>query len=82
MARTGAPYSELDVARLVRFDPRRHAVICAMALLGGSETVVGVGEIALDADEPTLLIVDRDRCDGLDDLLSALLRALRDARAA
>jgi hypothetical protein len=77
---------ELELARLVGFDPRRRLVICATGLIGSAETVLGVGaiEIAADAD-PWLLVID-DRAEGLGSLLAdALLgraQALLRARAA
>jgi hypothetical protein len=42
--------------RLVRFDPRRRAVICALEL----EEVVGVGTIELQRDAAPDLVVARD----------------------
>lgn len=64
---------ELELARLVGFDPRRRLVICATALIGSRETVLGVGaiDLAVDAD-PWLLVVD-DRAAGLGPLLADAL---------
>ena len=59
----------LGLARLVRGDPRRRVVICATALVRGSETVVGVGAIDVSATEPSLLVVDELVTDGLSGLL-------------
>ena len=59
----------LDVARLVRFDPRRRAIICATALIDATETMIGVGAIDLDAAEPHTLVV----ADELDGALRELL---------
>jgi hypothetical protein len=76
---------ELELARLVGFDPRRRLVICATALIGSAETVLGVGAIDLAPDADPWLLVD-DRIEGLGPLLAdALLgrsRALLRARAA
>ncbi len=50
--------SQLELARLVRFDPRHRLVICATALIDARETIVGVGAIGLGprrAPEPDLL---------------------------
>lgn len=80
MARTGAPCSELRLARLVRFDPREKMVICA--LLDTTEVVVGVGAIPFDSDRPELLLVDEQLGEALDELLSSSLRQLQRARAA
>lgn len=69
------PASDLELTRLVRYDPRRRAVICATAPLGGTETIVGVGaiDLALDA-EPDTLVVDERLTRGLAELLFAALR--------
>jgi hypothetical protein len=89
--RTGEPLTEIGLARLVRFDPRRWIVICATALIDGHERLVGVGAIALHGVEaedasPYLLAVDGDVTDGLEDLLCRALlgraRALARSRAA
>jgi hypothetical protein len=77
---------ELELARLVAFDPRRRLVISATALIGSAETVLGVGAIDLAADaDPWLLVVD-EQAEGLGPLLAdALLgraQALLRARAA
>jgi hypothetical protein len=55
-ARLGLPLDEVGARRLLRFDLRRERVICALAWIGGTETLVGVassgaaGEV-LAADE-------------------------------
>ncbi len=65
--------SQLDLARLVRADPRRRVTICATALLGAAETVVGVGSIEVGMAEPDLLAVDADLTGGLVPLLTDTL---------
>jgi hypothetical protein len=82
VARTGAQYSELDVARLVRFDPRRRMVVCASELFEGTELVVGFGAIRLDSDRPELVVADERLGEQLDELMSNSLRQLQRARAA
>jgi hypothetical protein len=79
LARTGVePFEELELARMVRSDPRRRVVVCATALLGSTELVIGVGALDVDAADPELLIVDRELTDGLDELLrEALLQRAR-----
>lgn len=77
MGRVGHQPDELEIARLVRFDPRTRVVICATALLGSTDTVVGFGSIGLDANphsEPEALLVDEQLTDGLDKLLTRALR--------
>jgi hypothetical protein len=84
LERQGFAPDELDLARLVRFDPRRRLVICATALIETAESVVGVGVIDLEQDDraPALLVVDDLATDGLAQLLSDALvgRALALAR--
>src|SRR5437764_15444393 len=65
----GHKAEQLDVARLVRFDPRGRCVICATGLVDGRERVVGVGAIALGEREPELVVVDETLTEGLRELL-------------
>ena len=75
-AREEIPVHELSLARLVSFDLLTMLVLCAAALIDGRETVLGIGAIELDRPaHPTLLVVDQDRTDGLDDLLAGALVA-------
>jgi hypothetical protein len=70
----GIEPTELELARLVRYDPRRRAVICATAPIGGTELIVGVGAIELEEKAPPeTLVVDESLTDGLADLLAAAL---------
>ena len=58
--------SEVEVARLLAFDPGSRAVICACAPVDAHETVVGIGAIELRAGaEVDTLVVDEARTDGL-----------------
>ena len=75
LQRPGSDPAALDIARLVRFDPRRRVVICATALLGSAETILGVGAIDLDALEPDVVIVDDALTEGLGELLTRALTA-------
>jgi hypothetical protein len=86
--RHGIDPGELELARLVAFEPRRRVVICATALIGSQETIVGIGSVELadgEDPEPHVLVVD-ERASGLGPLLAdALLgraEALLRARAA
>jgi hypothetical protein len=72
----GRTRDELELARLVDLDLRRRFVLVATALIGTTETVVGVGAIELGdpmATEPRLLLVDEDLTEGLDELLAEAL---------
>lgn len=85
LERRGVPASELSLDRLVRYDPWRRAVMCASALVGGTETIVGIGAIDLvDGAEPDTLVVDERLTDGLGELLGGALvrRAQAHARHA
>jgi hypothetical protein len=86
LGQLGTEPEDLEVGRLVRFDPRRRVVICATALIDGTEKLVGIGSIEVGQCEPDKLVVDQVLTDGLDELLVAALngraRALARARAA
>jgi hypothetical protein len=72
----GRQPEDLELARLVRFDPRGRIVIVATALVDRMETVVGVGAIELESGSdqlPTFVLVDEHRTEGLEELLSAAL---------
>ncbi len=72
----GTSLDELELARLVRFDPRRRFVACATALIESREEIVGIGAIGLGEDastEPDLLVVDESRASGLEELLRGAL---------
>ncbi len=69
-AREGIPVHELSLARLVSFDLLTMLALCATALVDGREMILGVGAIELDRpSEPTLIVVDEARTDGLRELL-------------
>jgi len=77
--RLGLRADSFEIGRLVRTDPRQQIVICATALVGSAETLVGVGAIRLEEagagtePEPTLLLVDGALTEGLDELLAGAL---------
>jgi hypothetical protein len=76
LVRCGVSPEQLEPGRLVRFDPRRRAVICALALIDSRETLVGLGAIELDGNPDTqadVLVVDERVTEGLEDLLVAAL---------
>lgn len=66
---------DLELARLVSFDPRDRCVICATGLIEGAERLIGVGSIPLDGDgaEPEWLIIDPASPPGLRSLLIGAL---------
>jgi hypothetical protein len=72
----GLEPDEFEIARLVRFDPRRRIVICATALINAAETVIGVGAIDLDSGGtglPHLVLVDEHLTEGLEHLIGDAL---------
>ncbi len=73
LAAHGSSTPDLDAARLTKSDPRRCVVICATALVGGAETLVGVGAIEVGADEPDVLVTDSGLTEGLEHLLRQAL---------
>ena len=74
--RQGIAVHELSLARLVSFDLLTMLVLCATALIDSRETVLGMGAIELDRPtEPTVVVVDEDETDGLDELLTDALVA-------
>jgi hypothetical protein len=83
--RQGLQPCELELERLVRADPRRRLVICATALIGSAETVVGVGVIGLDpaaaGTGPELVLVDEQLTEGLQELLTDALVGRADVLA-
>jgi hypothetical protein len=83
LERRDVPVCEVDVERLLRFDPQRQVVICATAPIGGTETLVGIGAIDReDGAEPHTLVVDERLTDGLGELLAEALSARAQARVA
>jgi hypothetical protein len=73
--------SGVEAGTLVRIDPRRRIVICATALIGTAETLVGVAAMDAGAAEPNLVCVDEALADGLSDLLERALAARASALA-
>lgn len=88
--RQGLTVTGLELARLLRSHPRERVVICATALIGSAEMIVGVGVIELGdkalAQEPTWVVADQQATEGLEELLHEALvgraRALARTRAA
>jgi N-acetylglutamate synthase-like GNAT family acetyltransferase len=69
LADHGQSASEVEIAHLVRADPRRRVVLCATAPLNGTETLVGFGALDLEGDVDTLVIDERLAGEGLGALL-------------
>jgi hypothetical protein len=82
LERQGLEVDDLELARLLRFDPRCRAVICASALIGLTETIVAVGSIDLDSQSPDMVVADAAAGDGLRELVASALTSRARARAA
>jgi hypothetical protein len=82
LERRGVGATDLDLRRLLAYDPWRRAVLCAFAPLGGVPTLVGLGAIDLRADaEVDTLVVDDRVAAGLGPLLGEVLEHRAQAHA-
>jgi len=78
----GLEPDQLELSRLVRFDPHHRLVIAATALIGSAETLVGIGSIELadgPGGGPAFVLVDEVATEGLEDLLADALFGRADA---
>lgn len=72
--RLGLYAEDFEIARALRFDPRREAVACATTWVSGTEVLVGYGAIALGTDAPHLLVSDEALAPGTGQALADVLR--------
>ncbi len=78
----GIATGELELSRVLRFDPRERAVAVALEPAPGGERVVAVAAIDLRAGaEPDLLVADPGRGPALPTLLAGALVARAAAHA-
>ena len=85
LAERGIDATELELRRLLQFDPARRRVACAFAPVDGRETLVGVAAIDLEPEASVdTLVVDERLTDGLGELMVGVLgeRAARSRRVA
>jgi hypothetical protein len=83
LERRGLPADELDVQRLLAFDPARRHVLCALAPIDGTEVLAALGAIDVGGDAPDVLVVDDRFAPGLADVLGrVLIERSRSRRAA
>jgi hypothetical protein len=61
LTRLGVQADDLDVARILRFDPRGRTVVCATVWTGTTETVAGIVAGQRGADGPDLLLADEQQ---------------------
>jgi hypothetical protein len=73
LERRGVPAGELELRRLLAFDPSRRHVLCALAPIEGQDTLVGLGAIDAGADAPDVLVVDERLARGLGEVLGRVL---------
>ena len=71
--RRGVLADDLELQRLLAFDPARHHVLAALAPINGQDALVGIGAIANGADAPDTLVVDERLTDGLGELIGLVL---------
>ena len=72
LERRGVNSGDLELQRLLAFDPGRRHVLAAFAPLEGQETLVGIGAIENGADAPDILVVD-ERLNALSYVLGRVL---------
>jgi hypothetical protein len=79
--RIGLHLDDVEATRVLRFDPRRRSVACAVAWTGDSETVVGVASMEHARDgEPDLVLCDPEH-PGLAEVLERWLAEQAASRA-
>jgi hypothetical protein len=81
--REAAAPTELRAERLVQFDPHRRYVVCATALIDGSQRLVGLGAVDVSRGpcEPDVLIVDAEFGEELPEVLRGTLCAAAELTA-
>jgi hypothetical protein len=73
LERRAVSATDLDIQRLLAFDPARRHVLCAFAPIEGHETLMGLGAIDVGEDAPDVLVVDERLAGGLAELLGRVL---------
>ena len=70
--RAGRPITDMGARRLLRYDPRARAVVCATAWVDGAERLVGFA--AAEPGEELALLADEARAPGVTEVLRSDLR--------
>lgn len=82
LLRLGLNPDDVDVRRLLRFDPRRRAVVCATLWTAEGEVLVGVGGLTYLDGHVDLLVTDEELAPGLAEALHGVLTAAPSIRRA
>jgi hypothetical protein len=80
--RLGLAADDLELARALRFDPRRRAVVCATVWIGAAETMAAYAAIDLTRGRVELLVADEEIAPGVRGVLTAILAEHADGRDA
>jgi hypothetical protein len=79
LAAQGVDAGDMDLGRLLNFDPRERLVLAALTPEGGADMLAGIGAIDLRPDaDPDLLVA---QLEALGQLLGEMLSARADAHA-
>jgi hypothetical protein len=62
-----------DPRALAHFDPRHRVVVCATALVGSSQEIVGMGAADLNSEQPPEVVIAEDQSRELAELLRRTL---------
>ena len=73
LERRSIPAAELELRRLLAFDPARRHVPCALAPVDGAEVLAGFGAIDVGEDAPDTLVIDERFTPGLSEVLGRVL---------
>lgn len=82
LLRLGLNPDDVDVRRVLRFDPRRRAVVCATLWTADGEVLVGLGGLTYLDGHVDLLITDEELAPGLAEALHDVLTAAPSIRRA
>lgn len=76
-AQAGISLDDLELSRLLAFDPRERVALVAVVLVGRAEEIVGFTMMDRSDDRPDLVLGDELRAPGVAALLEDAVRARR-----
>lgn len=82
LAGRGIAVDDLELRRLLSYDPSRRHVLCALAPIDGAETLVAIGAIDDGEDVPDVLVADERLGGSVTDVLGRVLVERARSRAA